>query len=114
MNHVHRGWYAPLHKHFPYIGTVCHRREQPSVRTATPSAAGAAIVRAFVRVVQAGASMTEEDDQSCVVLRQSHGVQHAAHTIDHFRRGESSEQSVIGFRIGFRAVEVEFGSRIGQ
>ncbi len=68
---------------------VGHLRERPRVRPATPAAARAAVVRRFVRIVQAEGPVPDDEDERREAIAESDILEDLAHDVRHLRHGEA-------------------------
>jgi hypothetical protein len=71
---------------------VRHRGKQPAIGAAAPSAAGSTIVGRFMRIVEAGGPVTENDDERGEAIAEAGRTEHAGNAINFLDGGEAAEQ----------------------
>src|SRR5690606_24330880 len=79
-----------------YFLQVRERREQARVGTAAAAAAGAAVMRGFVRVVQARRTVAERDDDRRKLVDEADAAQHAGNALGGLLQREAEVFAAFG------------------
>ena len=93
----------------PDTRIVRHLGKRARVRTAAAAAAGATVVRGFMRIVQADRSMTDNEHKRSKSIDDADVFDHAAHDIGHLADREARIRADRRHRVV--AIELQAGAR---
>ena len=93
---------AALTQAFADVGTVGEVGEEAGVGTAAPAAAGPAIVRGFMRIVETCRAMTEDDDYRREVAHEADVVQRRENAVGGFFQRETARLATFADNGVFR------------